>query len=345
MKHLNLLIISILLCANTWAQNDKTSVRIVGQNMQNYFLTLTNSFSSCSTMAQLEAKTNKIVHTFSETEADIFALCELEVSDTVVGYLTEAMNKADQSRPYAYVKDGLLDSSDGATKAGFIYNRNTVRPVGTNHASTNGFYRYRMRWQAFEVIATQECFVVSMNHFKAKSGSDDSTTNQSRMYNARDLYNAMSAMQRVDEDIIVMGDLNCQVDEEPIQYLINTAGLEEQLLRFHPDAYTHRYYSSKELIDHIMVNSSAREMVTNANVSHGNTSNSAYRFSDHDTYWVDLETEQLTGTNLPNAEPKQTARKVLINGQIYIIRDNIQYNIMGINSGEMRTVNDVVTEW
>lgn len=267
------------------------SITICGQNLQNYYLNLENSFSSSSTQEQFDKKTNRIVDAFLAADADIYAMCELEVSDTVVSYITEAMNTAAGSRVYSYVQDDMYDLSDGATKAGFIYRLSTVKPVGSNNASAGGtVYRRRMRWQLFEELATSERFVVSMNHFKAKSGSDDSTTNEQRMTNAANLVNAMSTMLRSDSDIIVMGDLNCQVDEEPILYLINNGGLTEQLLAYDAGAYSHTYNGKKELIDHAMTNVSASRSVTGAGVCHVNTNSSYYssKFSDHDLYLIGL---------------------------------------------------------
>lgn len=305
---------------------------IVGQNMHNYFLNLENSFSESKTQAQLDAKTQKIVTVFTQLDADIYAMCELEVSDTVVGYITAAMNAACGSTRYAYVHDGLeAATKDGATKVGFIYKKSTVRPLTTHSSSSSGSntstYGRRMRWIGWEELATGEKWVVSMNHFKAKDNSADKGEGQ-RMTNAQNLYSAMSTMQRTDPDILVMGDLNCPTNEAPIQYLINTAGLTEQLERFNPQAYSYRYSGVNQLIDHAMANSTCAQQIVGAGFCHIATSYHSLRFSDHDLYIVGLNPGVYqTATETVSDEP--AAVKVVINGQLLILRGEQVFDITG----------------
>lgn len=269
---------------------DNARIKICGQNLENYFLNVNNSFSSCKTIEELEAKTGRIVATFNSIDADIYSLCELEVSDDVLDYLTNALNASAGYQKYAFVADNIYDLSDGASKVGFIYRISTVRPIDSILPSSySTLYSRRMRWITFEEIATLERFVVSMNHFKAKNSSlgDADTSESTRMMNAEHLWTTMADMRKQDEDVFVMGDLNCPTSEAPIQYLINN-GLEEQLERFCTDAYSHVYYGQGQLIDHVLATESAAAQVMSAGICHGNTSRSAYRFSDHDTYVVGL---------------------------------------------------------
>lgn len=269
---------------------DNARIKICGQNMENYFLNLSNSFSSCQTTEALEAKTRRIVSTFSSIDADIYSMCELEVSNDVLAYLTSALNTSAGYPKYGYVEDNLSDQSDGATKVGFIYRLSTVRPIGTiSPSSYTTTYSRRMRWITFEEIATMERFVVSMNHFKAKNSSlgDSDTSESTRLTNAEHLWTTMADMRRKDEDVFVLGDLNCTTSEAPVQYLIKQ-GLEEQLLRFNEEAYSYVYSNQRELIDHVLATESAASQVVSAGICHANTSRTAFRFSDHDTYVVGL---------------------------------------------------------
>ena len=269
---------------------ENARIKICGQNLENYFLNFSNSFSSCKTTEELEEKTRRIVAIFNSIDADIYSLCELEVSNDVVAYLTKALNTSVGYQKYAYVEDDLYDTSDGATKVGFIYRLSTVRPIGSILPSSYmTTYSRRMRWITFEGIATLERFVVSMNHFKAKNSSlgDADNSESTRLTNAEHLWTTMADMRKKDEDIFVMGDLNCATSEAPIQYLIDR-GLEEQLERFDASAYSHIYNNQADLIDHVLATESAAKQVMSAGICHGNTSGSSYRFSDHDTYVVGL---------------------------------------------------------
>lgn len=68
-----------------------------------------------------------------------------------------------------------------------------------------------------------------MNHFKAKDNTDDQG-NAKRVSEATDLINKMKAIT-ADPDILIVGDLNCEMGEEPLKLLVD-AGYEEQLLRY-----------------------------------------------------------------------------------------------------------------
>lgn len=342
MKIRNVILALLLLCGwSVYAQTipavtpavNNARLKVVGQNMHNYFLNLTNSFSECTTQAQLDAKTAKIAQVFAAMDADIYAMCELEVSDTVVGYITHALNEQVGETRYAYVHDGLEDAtSDGATKVGFIYRPATVTPLTGKSNRSAGYdsstYGRRMRWIGFRELATGERFVVSMNHFRSKSSGDDKGESQ-RLTNAANLISAMSTMQRTDPDILVLGDLNCTTVEQPIQNLI-AAGLEEQLERFNSRAYSY-YYQGYQLIDHAMANESCAEQIIGAGVCHISTQwpYNSLRYSDHDLYMVGLNLGKSETALQPLDIVEPAAEKMLFNGRIYILRADRIYDSMG----------------
>lgn len=264
-------------------------LKICGQNARNYFVVnlATNGRSDYTDIAGLEDKTRRIVQVFRHLDADIFAVCEIECKDDAVAYLTNALNEDAGSQIYDYVVDNQT-ADVSQIKSGFIYRVDKVKPYGGNTAaSPQMYYRYTMRVQAFEELSTGERFVLSMNHFKAK----DSTADQGeakRQRNAEDLMSTLSGIT-TDPDILLMGDLNCTVSEDPLQYIINY-GYTEMLLQYDPDAYSH-YYKGYELIDHVFANSTMVEQIKGAGVFHINTGTnkySEYWYSDHDPYMVSL---------------------------------------------------------
>ena len=265
-------------------------LKVCGQNMRNYFVVnIDPSRTGYSTVTGLETKTNKIVTAFRELDADIYAMCELENNDSVMHYLTNAMNEAAGQEIYAYVKDDNVYSSSEMVKSGFMYRKDKVKPYGSNISATSSYYyRYTMRIQGFEEIATGERFVLSMNHFKAK----DSTTDQGeakREANASDLVTALKRISS-DPDILIMGDLNCGIDESPLQTIVDQ-GYVEQLLREDSTAYSYIYSNEQQLIDHVFANESMQEQITGAGVCHINTGtskNGSYWYSDHDPYLVGM---------------------------------------------------------
>lgn len=307
-------------------------IHIVAQNAQNYLMDLTASNSSCKTEAQFVAKTDKMANVFVALEADIVAICEVERNQEVLSYICNAMNEIYGQEVYTYVTDNLSASQSSSgympLKAGFIYNKEKVTPSGSTLSPySSGEYNARMRIQAFKENATNELFVLSMNHLKAKSsGSDDGES--IRIQNASNLISKLNYVSS-DDDILIMGDLNAYTEETPIQNLIK-AGYEEQLVRFDPNAYTYNYYGEKGILDHAMANSTMADQVTGAYAYHINTSGySSYKYSDHDAVLVGLRLGKSSGEGIDDLQVLPAARKFIQNGQIFIEIDGQVYTILG----------------
>ena len=264
-------------------------IRVLGNNLQNYYYNY-NTGRGDYTDEERAEKTLKIVNAMLTADADIFAFCEVEAKPIVLQQLADSMNAhCGVAGRYAAVNDGINEEWDATynnnIKSGFIYRTDKVQPYGSNYAATNvTYYKNTMRIQAWEELATGERFTLSMNHLKA--GQNDSDK-EKRKDEAGWLVNALPS-KAADSDILILGDLNCQMDEEAIS-VIQNAGYVEQLLRFNASAYSYVYYGNQELIDHAFANSSMADQITGAGVWHVNTSETYNnRYSDHDPYLVAL---------------------------------------------------------
>ena len=273
------------------------SLRVCAQNLNNYYYNYTSSERpSYSDAAGFRAKTLKIVNAMLDINADIYAFCEVEAKPIVLAQLADSMNThAGVAGRYAAVSDNIdytPDAYDNHIKSGFIYRTDKVAPVGSNYGaiSGSGYYANTMRLQAFRQLSDGEKLVISMNHFKAKDSSGDQGES-TRIDNATKLIAALNNVS-TDPDILVLGDLNCQVDETPMTMILN-AGYEEQLLKYNANAWSH-CYSSGELIDHVLANESMAEQIVNAYVKHVSAYKcnaavtSSQSWSDHDPYVVEI---------------------------------------------------------
>ena len=276
----------------------KGSFRVCAQNLENYYYNL-NTGRGNYTEAERAAKTRKIVNMMLSVDADIYAFCELEAKPIILAQLADSANaRINGSAPYVAVADGIdVDWSEDADynlKSGFIYRSDRVAPVGasTGGTSGNGYYAHTMRIQTFKQLSSNEKLVVSMNHFKSKIGDDQGESQ--RITNATNLVNSLAKIS-ADPDILILGDLNCEYGEEPMNILAN-AGYDEQILRFDSAAYSH-CYSNGELIDHVLANASMKEQIVCTYVKHV----SAYKcnpalsksdsYSDHDPLVVEINLE------------------------------------------------------
>ena len=315
------------------------TLRVCAQNLENYYYNY-NTGRGDYTPAEFADKTRKIVNMMVSVDADIYAFCEVEAQPIVLAQLADSANARVEGNPFTAVADGISEEWDETynnnLKSGFIYRNDRVRPYGNNTGGTggNGYYNHTMRIQAFEQLSTSEKLVVSMNHFKAKTGSGDQGEAQ-RQTNANNLVNSLNRIS-TDPDILILGDLNCEYGEAPITTLIN-AGYEEQILRFDSSAYSH-CYDGGELIDHVLANTTMAEQIVNAYVKHvttykctsGVTRDMSY--SDHDPYIVEIQLGYSAPSgHQPSAISHQpTARKILVGGQLLIVLpDGSRYSTTG----------------
>ena len=307
---------------------------VLANNLENYYIH-PNDGRGDYTEAQIAAKTAKIAEVMVASEADVLAFCEVEAKPDVLTHLAAAMNtKAGVEGLYVAVYDGIDVDWDSYynnnIKAGFIYRSDKVQPYMSNYQATNvTYYKNTMRIQAWEELATGERFTLSMNHFKAMS---DDAAKSKRIDNATWLVNALNSSSKVkDPDILIMGDLNCQMNEEAITVIMN-AGFEEQLLEYDANAYSYIYKGTHELIDHAFANETMTAQITGAAVWHTNTSQSySQRYSDHDAVMVGLRLGEEDPSELVEtidaSEP--AVQKIIRQGQIIIIRGGVEYTITG----------------
>ena len=314
-------------------EKETRPVKVCAQNVQNYYYNFAESsrpkYQDKEGLAQ---KTMRIVHSMLHINADVYALCEVEAKPIVLNQLTDSLNKyCGVAGRYATIQDGIsknTDSYDNALKSGFIYRTDRVKPVGSNTAaSKTAYYKDVMRIQAFEEKASGGRFVVSMNHFKAKDSSADGGES-TRITNVNDLLSALKSVS-TDPDILVMGDLNCTVDEAPVRKL-TAAGYSEQLLRFDSDAFSHCYGGQGSLIDHALANASMAAQVVNAYVAHVCTTGCGYdnydlSYSDHEPCVVEICLRENGICKFEGVEevtartPDNGCRKILIGGHLFIV--------------------------
>lgn len=275
-------------------------LHVVGWNVENYLLDVTASNASANSEYALQQKTQKMVNAFRTLDADIIALCEVERNDSILGYLTAALNADYGRNVFAYIRDGIAAASQNGNgympiKSGFVYRKDKVTPLDESTSPyAYGEYEARMRIQLFKELSTGEKFVLSVNHFKAKSGSDEGESQ--RQTNATHLINKLN-LNNGDPDILIMGDLNAYMGETPIVMLQN-AGYGEQLIRYDANAYTYIYKGKYGLLDHAMANSTMADQISGAGVYHLCTGgSSAVSFSDHDGYLIGLNLGYHPGEN------------------------------------------------
>ncbi|MBO9423423.1 ExeM/NucH family extracellular endonuclease [Labrenzia sp. R4_1] len=210
--------------------------------------------------AEFERQVDKMIAALAEMDADIIGLQELENEygdqngdgQFALQYLVNALNEA-TGRNYTFVDPGVDygDTSD-AIMVGMIYDADAVKiakdttvatltdkdladlNVDPGHAVFDGPGTSRAPLAATFEDKEGNSFTVVVNHFKSKGsvspfgnnegiGDGTGNNNEARLQAAEalDAWLATNPTNAKDSDILVLGDLNSYLMEDPIQYLLS----------------------------------------------------------------------------------------------------------------------------
>ena len=252
----------------------------------------------------------KTSQALAKINADIYALVEIQTGQGALAELATDLTK-NTGRNFAYINDG--STTDGSyTKSGYIYCTDKVTPYG-NMQHNNTYVANRKKVQGFTEKASGEKFILSVNHFKAKSGSGSGANKDQGdgqgSFNAARVQEANSIISNYpsytstfgDEDFLIVGDLNAYGKEDPITTLTDW-GMIDLHRTFHADSsYSYVYQGTLGYLDHALCNSTLYPQVTGMAPYHINapekdaytydgSSNDGtmFRCSDHDPILVGL---------------------------------------------------------
>lgn len=300
-----------------------------------YYLTEAFGTGSSSSMGpanneEHQKQRTKVSSALSHINADIYGLVEVQQGQGAIKEIAEDLTRL-TGRHFTYINDG--GSANGTyTKSGYVYCTDVVKPYG-ELKSNNAKVQNRKKMQAFEVLATGERFIYSLNHFKAKSGTasgldanqgdGQGTFNHSRIEEAQSVLSqyAVNRSYYGDEDILIMGDLNAYGKEDPIITLTD-AGMTDLHRYFHNDSsYSYTYHGQAGYLDHALCNKTLLAQITGMAAYHINSDESddytydksndltMFRCSDHDPILVGLK---LGEEFIPIARPDASAADMAV---------------------------------
>ena len=291
-------------------------------NLEYYIVEAFDSYGPANN-TEHQAQRTKVSQALAKINADIYAFVEIQLGQGALAELAADLTK-NPGRNFTYINDG--SSIDGTfTKAGFVYCSDVVTPHG-NMQHNNTYVANRKKVQGFTEKATGEKFILSVNHFKAKSGNGSGANKDQGdgqgSYNAACVQEANSILSNYssytstfgDEDFLIVGDLNAYGKEDPITTLTDW-GMIDLHRTFHADSsYSYVYQGTLGYLDHALCNSSMYPQVTGMTPYHINASEkdaytyngslndgTMFRCSDHDPILVGLRlgTNNTSTDNIP----------------------------------------------
>ncbi len=280
-------------------------------NLEYYLAANTGSGSmGPSSYSEHQIQRTKVNKALSFINADVYGLVEIESGQVALEEIAKDLNAKLPKRNYTYINDN--SSPNGTyTKAGFIYDANVLEPIGKLQENDTKVEN-RKKMICFREKATGERFILSVNHFKAKSGNgggpDSNQGDGQGSFNATRVEEAQSVVDQYkryasalkEKDILIVGDLNAYAKEDPITRLAS-AGMIDLHRAFHADSsYSYMFGGLAGYLDHAISNNTLFPQVTGAAGVHINSDEddyytydksgdrSMFRYSDHDPVVIGL---------------------------------------------------------
>lgn len=314
------------------------TLRVASFNVLNYFSTIDRGEPVCGpnndgcrgadSDEEQQRQLAKIASALAKAGADIVGLVELENNATdSVDDIVEALNARLGAERFRSVETGTIGS--GPIKTGFIYNASTVAPRGAfallDRSVDRRFDDSRNRpalAQTFDTLPGGQRLTVIVNHLKSRGSACDevgdvNTADGQGNCNAVRTAAAAALAEWArsdptgssDPDVLVIGDLNAYLAEDPLRALeaggfVNLLGLQDG-----PPAYSFVYDGQAGALDHALASPSLVPQVAGAlewhinadeaslhdyNLEHGRDpalfdAASPYRSADHDPVIVGLD--------------------------------------------------------
>ena len=299
----------------SYSAMEKADVSIVSMNLEYYMASpsMWEHSNGARDEESFNRQNTKILAAMKDMKADIYAICEIEEGNYSPAYLTKQLNQALGTTAYKFVDTGDAKVSS-YTKNTFIYNSETLKLVRDCRTYDADYLQLRHIIQGFQKTGTGEKFILSLNHFKSKSGKASGSNidkhdgqgahNSRRVEEATNCLKSYAAMREYygDNDVIVVGDLNSYSKEDPIR-VFTDAGYVDELMKYSPDGWSYVYDGQVGYLDHILTSASMSPQVLHASVWDVNASepsalgyqfvdnfkSDAYRYSDHNPVIVYLD--------------------------------------------------------
>jgi len=313
------------------------TIRVASFNVLNFFTTIDAGQFNCGPQrnqscrgadsnAEFARQLEKTVTALTMLDADIIGLIELENNASEsLSTLADAMNARAGTADYTWVDTGTIHND--VIKTGFVYRSSRVSTVGNfavlDRSVDSRFNDARNRpalAQSFVLDASGAVLTVAVNHLKSKGSSCDAdgdpnlgdgqgNCNITRTNAAAALADwlATDPTGSGDSDVLIIGDLNAYVEEDPLATFAS-AGF-TNLLESRTDPYSFAFDAQSGALDHALVSASLAPQVVEAmewhinadeprlldyNLENGRDANlfdgaTPFRASDHDPVVIGID--------------------------------------------------------
>jgi predicted extracellular nuclease len=222
-------------------------------------------------------------------DADIVGLAELENDASgSVALLVDALNESEGAGSYDYIDTGTIGSAN--IKTGLVYRPATVSPVGpfaVLDSSVDERFNSRLNRpalaQTFARSDNGATLTLVVNHLKSKGsactsvgdpdlgdGQDDCNLTRTRAVAAMADWLATDPTASGDPDVLIIGDLNANLQEDPIVELENAGYVNLLETMLGPTRYSFAFDGQAGALDHALASPALAPQVTDVRDWHIN---------------------------------------------------------------------------
>lgn len=258
------------------------SVQVASFNVLNYFNGdgLGGGFPTsrgASSAAEFTRQRDKTIAAINAMNADVIGLMEIENdpdgANSALQDLVNGLNAAAGAGTYAAINTGAIGTDE--IKVAFIYRTAVVTPVGAPMVDTDAINNRPTLAQTFSQNSNGQRFTAVVNHFKSKGctgatgldqdqGDGQSCFNATRVQQAQRLntwINTVVIPTSGDPDVLIIGDLNSYMMENPITTLTGAGYVN---LLTDPNPYSYVFFGQSGALDHALATASMAAQVTDA---------------------------------------------------------------------------------
>jgi predicted extracellular nuclease len=288
----------------------------------------TDNCRGADSTGEYDRQLGKIVSAIAQMDADIVGLIEIENNaEESLRAIVDGLNVVLGAGSYAFVDSGTI--GDDAIKVGFIYQPATVKLRGTfaildsdvDPRFDDALNRPALA-QTFALKSNDALLTVIINHLKSKgsdcnevgdpnAGDGQGNCNVTRRNAAAALakWAASDPTSSGDSDVLILGDLNAYVEEDPLTTLKAAGFVNLVETASGAEAYSFVFDGRSGALDHALVSSSLAQQAVETIVWHINAdeppvldynldfgrdaslfdASTPYRSSDHDPIIVGLD--------------------------------------------------------
>lgn len=273
-------------------------LKVGAMNVLNYFITTGGANDRGATdAAEFQRQKDKIITALVALDTDILGLIEIQNSSAAVADILSALNAA-TGGAYQVVPDPVGGYPVAGVAGDYIrcvllYRPSMVSLHGPCFMDTDAVWSMPnpLRFpqaQVFQETSTGECLLLCLNHWKSKSSSGatglntDQNDGQAAFTEVRRLQAARlhAWLQGIattvgDHDLLIMGDLNSNGEEDPLD-ILRASGYADQGQRFHAEDYSYRLNGQRGRLDHTFASTTMAAQVLGQDHWHINADEPAF---------------------------------------------------------------------